>query len=130
MTPGPVTSENLHALMTDALNVQMARLNALSFELHQTQTELDQERQRRRNEIASAAASLRKAASTISAYPLPSQLGEEDLGLFSTLATALQSHASALEQSALSGQLEALEEQMLQINTTCNTCHSIYRPRK
>jgi cytochrome c556 len=122
--------DNLHALMTDTLNVQMARLNALSFELHQTQTELDRERQRRRNEIATAAGRLREAAGAIADAALPASLQDEDRQLFETLAVALQGHASSLEQSARDGDFGRLETQMAELNATCNTCHNLYRPRR
>jgi cytochrome c556 len=129
-TVEPVPQGNsLHALMTDTLNVQMARLNTLSFELHQTQTELEQEKSRRRGEIAGAAARLREAAAGIPSASLPARLGDEDRQLFETLATALESHAANIERSARAGDSDALAIQMRELNATCNSCHSLYRPR-
>jgi cytochrome c556 len=127
--PAP-PGNNLHALMTDTLNVQMARLNVLSFELHQTQTELDEERSRRREEIAGAAVKLGEAAAGIPAANLPALLGDEDRQLFETLAAALESHAAAIAQSARAGDFAALEEQMRELNDTCISCYSLYRPRR
>ena len=117
----------LHALMTSEVNLQMTSLNALAFELHQTQTELDQLRRRRSISLAQAAGRLRQAAQAIPAASRPANLDTADDARFLELATALGGHAARLEQSAIDGRVELLEQQMQAINTTCNTCHALFR---
>jgi len=125
-TPG---SDQLHALMTEELNLELVRLNTLSFDLHRNQTELDQLRARHSEAIADAAARLREGAASIHAQSPALNLPERDIQRFHELAQELERHAASLHGYARDGEVQEFDTPLREINNTCNACHSLYRGR-
>ncbi len=128
-TPQPLRNERLHALMIGELDQELARLDALAFDLHLTPAELDDVRERRARAITLNAARLRASAAEILQLQPDLALGATDGPRFAALAQQLQDSAAALEQQAGSGQLQQLGSTMRTLSATCNACHALYRDR-
>lgn len=125
--PSTVSDRRLHAVMTESLDLELARLDTLTFDLHRTPTELDRERARRLEDIARAAQRLRDSAIRIRNLAPTLSLGDYERERFDLLATQLAEQAEALSAAAHHNRLERLTTQMAQIRRTCDSCHSLYR---
>jgi len=123
----PVRDQRLHALMIGELDQELARLDALAFDLHLTQTELDVVRQRRAAAIALNAAQLRASAAELLSLQASLILTADDASRFADLARHLQETTATLEQQAAAGRLQELGPVMREIRATCASCHSLYR---
>lgn len=129
-TPAPDAARGpLHALMTEQLALELARLNSLAFDLHRTQTELEQLRVQNSRAIAEAAARMQEAAAGIHANSPGLGLEEQNILPFHELASQLEAHAATLQQRAAAGELAQLDTLMADINSTCDACHRLYRGR-
>lgn len=127
--PTAVRDQRLHALMVGELDQELARLDALAFDLHLTPGELDAVRERRRRAIALNAAQLRNSAAEILALQSELGLAATAAPQFNALARQLQDTAASLEQQATTGQLQQLGATMRALSGTCQACHSLYRER-
>lgn len=125
----PLRDQRLHALMVGELDQELARLEALAFDLHLTQTELDAVRSRRAAAIALDAAQLRESAAEVLRLKQSLALAADEADRFAALAGQLQETATTLEQRAAAGRLQELSPLLREINATCHSCHSLYRGR-
>jgi len=134
--PPPASSSNtatsattLHAVMSEQLVVDTARLNSLLFDLHRTETVLARERSAQYQRITGSARSLQEGAVQIAALGSTLQLPEDRLVRFRSLAGQLETLAANLAGGAQSAELGAdqMSEILTNIEATCNTCHSLYR---
>jgi cytochrome c556 len=123
----PLRDQRLHALMVGELDQELARLDALAFDLHLTQTELDAVRSRRAAAIALDAAQLRDSAAEVLGLQPSLALAADEAGRFAALARQLQEAATSLQQQAAAGRLQELSPLLREINATCHSCHSLYR---
>lgn len=125
----PVRDQRLHALMVGELDQELARLDALAFDLHLTQTELDAVRRRRANAIAINAGQLRESAAEVLTLQPTLGLAADEAIRFAALARQLQDQAASLQQIATAGRIQEIAPLMRELSATCNSCHSLYRER-
>lgn len=123
------STTTLHAVMSEQLVVDTARLNSLLFDLHRTETVLARERGTQYRRIADSARSLQQGAVQIAALGSGLQLSEDRLLRFRSLAGQLETLAANLAVGAGSSELgpDQMSEILTSIDSTCNTCHSLYR---
>lgn len=125
----PVDDVRLHALMTDRISVLSDQLDALMFEQHRTESELDALRSQRSAQVAAAAARLQQSARRLG-ETLPPQTGPlASPERFSALAGQLAEHAGDLAQLAREERVERYQAVAARIKATCDTCHGLYRDR-
>lgn len=131
---GETDERVLHALMSKRLNLEFASLNALTFDLHRTETELARERRLQLDRIGDTARKLQRAAVDVqsmqSSTLSPSvSLSPDELQQFRTIAERLEHQAGTLATMAETGDLEPEDAREIlgDINTTCDTCHGLYR---
>ena len=126
---GAAGATDLHAVMSEQLMVESARLNALLFDLHRTETVLVRERAQQIRRIGESARSLQQGASGVLGLATSLPLYENDAARFGDLAAQLEGQADTLATLAETGQLtpEQMENYLSRINATCNACHILYR---
>jgi hypothetical protein len=124
-----IRNEELHAVMTDHIVGMIAQLDVLAFDLHRTETEIEDERLQRAVWIADSAVELQRAADMIIAIQPTLLLNQEGAENFDRLANQLKDFAIELEDVAARRQLAGFRPLMERINGTCNACHRIYRGR-
>jgi len=118
---------SLHAVQNDRLRAIMNEFNALMFEQMYTELELDQQRRKKAKAIAEAAAALNRTVTELPGILSDLQLTADEQDVFRGLAVDLQRQASALEEHADRGDVEALRPMLYRMNTTCSACHSLFR---
>jgi hypothetical protein len=118
---------SLHAVQNEQLRAIMNEFNALMFEQMYTELELDQQRRKKAKAIAETAAVLNRTVTELPGIMSDLQLTADEQDVFRGLAVELQSQASALEEHAARGDVEALRPMVYRMNTTCNACHSLFR---
>lgn len=125
----PLDNVNLHALMTDRIAILSNQLDALTFEQHRTESDLEELRGRRSAEVATAATRLEQAALRIgrASSMVPGPLASEER--FRALAAQLAENASELAQLAREERVDRFPSALERINVTCNACHGLYRDR-
>jgi hypothetical protein len=119
----------LHAVMSEQLMVDSARLNALLFDLHRTETVLAREREQQIRRIGESARSLQQGAIGVGGLATSLPLSENDTSRFADLAARLVEQADSLATQAEGGQLTPGQMEIIlsRINTTCSDCHILYR---
>lgn len=117
----------LHAVHDQQLRELMSRMDILMQERFMTETQLDEERRKYALQIADSAASMSQTVNSIIGK-LPSlalQSGEQVA--FLALANKLKQQATQLQQLARQNQIDAIDDELHQINTTCSSCHALFR---
>ena len=122
-------SISLHAVMSEQLALENARLHVLLFDLHRTETVLARERGALVARIAEAARRLQRGAAVITASSASLALVPDEVDRLNALALTLASRAGTLADQAEAGTLgpEQLEAGLAAIDATCNSCHALYR---
>ena len=116
-----------HAIQSAELRGFMNRMDILMQESFMTEYEVDKERRKYALRIASGAENLSKTVTTI-AQLLPSlKLNAEDQRTFLSLANKLDDQARVLHKQARQNQIDAIDNTMKQIRTTCASCHALFR---
>lgn len=125
----PLDNVRLHALMTDRIAILSDQLNALTFDQHRTESDLEELRGQRSAEVAAAATRLQQSALRIAGTPPPvtGALASEER--FSALARQLAEGAGELAQLAQEERVNRFQPTIERINATCNACHELYRDR-
>ena len=128
-TGGAPGITDLHAVMSERLLVDSARLNALLFDLHRTETVLVREREQQIRRIGESARSLQQGAIGVLELVTSLPLSENDATRFGDLAAQLEGQADTLATLAETGQPtpEQMENFLSRISATCNACHILYR---
>ena len=126
---GNASPTTLHAVMSEQLIVDTARLNTLLFDLHRTETVLARERGEQYQRITDSARSLQRGAAQIAELAPSLQLPEDRLTRFRFLASQLKTLADSLATGAETAEIgpDQMTDVLARIDTTCNTCHSLYR---
>ncbi len=117
----------LHAVHNNQLHELMGRMNNLMQERFLTEPELDAEHRKYTKKIASTAQNLSQTIDTIAAT-LPSlQLSASEQTTFRALVDKLREQTKTLEEQTNQHHLNAISSTLEQINTTCTSCHALFR---
>lgn len=117
----------LHAIHDRQLRELMNRMDVLMHERFITETELDIERRKYATQIGNTATSLSDTVASIIGK-LPSlSLQTSEQAVFLALANKLRQQAGELQQMARHNQIDAIDDHLRQINTTCSSCHALFR---
>jgi hypothetical protein len=117
----------LHAIHDNELRDLMDRMDSLMQERFMTETQLDNERRKYSHRIADSAQDLSKTIDTIIAK-LPSlALSPAEQTTFLALANKLRQQTELLQQQASQNRIDAIDDGLHQINTTCTSCHALFR---
>jgi len=117
----------LHAVHDDRLRELMHELDNLA--LKRLPQELDPETKHgpHARQVADIAASMADAADRIRASSATIELDDDEREVFNQLASTLRSQSMRLELSARDNDLPRMQQDLDQITTTCNACHSAFR---
>lgn len=122
-----VSDDALHGLMTKRISTLVRSIEVLLYEQNRTQSELDQARRRQTAEIAAAAIELRDSVAQVEALESSLRLSSANSATFISLAQQLHSDSEALAELANGARVGSLEDAVLQLQTSCESCHSLYR---
>ncbi len=117
----------LHAIQDKQLRELMARMDALMQERFMTEPELDAERRKYAQRIAENAQTLSQTVDNILARMPSLQLSTDEQHTFQALAQKLAEQSRLLQDQAKSNQIDAVSNSLHQINTTCTSCHALFR---
>lgn len=117
----------LHAIHDDELHQLMLRMDSLMHERFMTETELDGQRRKYARQIADAALSLSQTVSAILAKMPTLALQPAEQSSFTSLASKLQQQTQQLHQLASQNHIDAIDDTLHQIKTTCTSCHALFR---
>ena len=126
-SPDRVSDEALHGLMTERINILQRSIEVLLYEQNRTQTELDQSRRRQTAEIASAALALRDSVAEVSELEPRLGLSSANSSTFVSLAQQLRNDSEELAELANGARVGSLEDAVSRLQTTCDSCHNLYR---
>jgi hypothetical protein len=122
-----VSDDALHGLMTERISLLQRSIEVLLYEQNRTQSELDQTRRRQTAEIAAAAIELRDSVAQVAALEPRLRLSPASSATFISLARQLHNDSEALAELANGMRVGSLEDAVLQLQTSCDSCHSLYR---
>ncbi|MGM0632527.1 MAG: cytochrome c [Pseudomonadota bacterium] len=125
----PLDHVRLHALMTERIARLSDQLNALTFDQHRTESELDELRGQRSAGVAAAATRLRQSALRIGQASPPMTRTPASEKRFRSLAGQLAESAGDLARLAREERVSRYRPAIERINATCNACHESYRDR-
>lgn len=117
----------LHAIQDKSLRELMARMDALMQERFMTEPELDAERRKYAQRIAENAQTLSQTVDSILARMPSLQLSTDEQHTFQALARKLAEQSRQLQVEAKSNSIDAVDNTLHQINTTCTSCHALFR---
>lgn len=117
----------LHAIQDKQLRELMARMDALMQERFMTEPELDAERRKYAQRIAENAQTLSQTVDTIIARMPSLPLSTDEQHTFQALAQKLAEQSRHLQEQARTNQIDAVSGTLHQINTTCTSCHALFR---
>ncbi len=117
----------LHAVRNTQLREMMDRMDSLMQERFMTETEIDSERRKYAQSIAKNAEGMAKTVEAIIAYMPRLQLTPSEQDTFLALAKKLSDQIQHLHEHATQNHIDAIDESLHIINTTCTSCHALYR---
>lgn len=117
----------LHAVRDGKLRELMDRMDSLMHERFMTETQIDTQRRRYARQIAETAQSLSaNVDAIIASLPGLSLTADEQIA-FRALAAKLRSEMGLLQQQAESNRIDQINDNLHEINTTCTSCHALFR---
>lgn len=117
----------LHAVSNEQLHELMDRMNSLMQERFMTEPELDVERRKYARQVADTAQNLSQTVDAILAT-LPSlQLNATEQTAFLALVHKLREQTQALQEQAEQNRIDAIPSTLQQMDTTCTSCHALFR---
>jgi len=122
-----VSDAQLHALMSDQINVLVRQIDVLILDQHRTPVELDQERRRKAVQVANAASGLQRSADLIIAMQPQLSLTPESAAVFAQLARQFREQGVYMEDLARQNRFDVLQSEIETARATCQACHSLYR---
>lgn len=122
-----VSDDALHGLMTERISLLQRSIEVLLYEQNRTQSELDQTRRRHTAEIAAAALELRDSVADVVALEPRLRLSGASSATFVNLVQQLRSDSEALAELANGTRVGSLEDAVLQLQSSCDSCHNLYR---
>jgi hypothetical protein len=120
-------SPALHAIHDAQLIELMDRMDSLMQERFMTETQLDSERRKYAGKIAISAQSLSKTVDAIIAKMPTLPLTSSEQNTFLALAKKLYQQNQYLYEQARQNHIDAIDDALHQINTTCTACHTLFR---
>jgi cytochrome c556 len=117
----------LHAVRDNQLRELMARMDSLMQERFMTEQQLDVERRKYSRQIGEAARNLSVNVGTIIASMPGLQLNAGEQATFLALASKLRDEAQQLQELAEQNHIDAISDGLHEINTTCTSCHALFR---
>lgn len=119
----------LHAVQDDQLRGLMDRMNSLMQERFLTEPELDVERRKYAQQISKTAQNLLPTIDAVLASLGTLKLSKEEENTFQALAQKLRKQTHTLQEQAAQNRLDAISSTLEQMNSTCISCHSLFRKR-
>lgn len=117
----------LHAVRDNQLRTLMDRMDSLMQERFMTEHQLDDERRKYSRQIADAAGNMASTVDAIIASMVGLQLSAAEQTAFKALAAKLREETRQLQQQAQQNQIDAIATSVHEINTTCTSCHALFR---
>ncbi|WFP48694.1 cytochrome c [Methylomonas sp. EFPC3] len=117
----------LHAVRDGKLRELMDRMDSLMHERFMTETQIDAERRKYARQIAETAHSLSANVDAIIASLPGLNLTADEQTAFRALAAKLRSEMGLLQQQAESNRIDQISDNLHEINTTCTSCHALFR---
>lgn len=117
----------LHAIHNEQLHELMTRMDNLMQERFMTETQLDEERRKYARKIADSAQALSQTVTAIIAKMPELALSPTEQPTFMALASKLQQQTDTLHELARQNHIDAIDDSLHQINTTCTSCHALFR---
>lgn len=117
----------LHAIHDTQLRELMDRMDSLMQERFMTETQLDSERRKYARQIADSAQQVSKTVSDIIAKMPTLPLSSSEQTTFLALANKLYQQNQNLYEQAGQNRIDAIDDSLHQINTTCTSCHALFR---
>lgn len=117
----------LHAVRNSRLRELMDRMNNLMQERFLTEPELDAERRKYAVQISSTAQDLSKAINTLPSTLPALRLSAAEQTIFLALVSKLRTQSQSLQEQADKKRLDDIPNTLEQIDTTCMSCHALFR---
>ncbi|WP_020483126.1 cytochrome c [Methylomonas sp. MK1] len=117
----------LHAVRDNRLHELMDRMDSLMQERFMTEQQLDVERRKYSRQIGEAARDLAANVETMIAQLPRLQLNAVEQTTFLALAGKLREEMRQLQQLAEQNHIDAIPDSLHEINTTCTSCHALFR---
>ena len=117
----------LHSIQDKQLRELMARMDALMQERFMTEPELDAERRKYAQRIAVNAQSMSQTVDSIIDRMPSLKLTGDEQHTFLALAQKLREQSRQLQEQAQLNQIDAIGSTVHVINTTCTSCHALFR---
>ncbi|MCD2449649.1 cytochrome c [Methylicorpusculum oleiharenae] len=117
----------LHSIHDSQLRLMMDRMDTLMHERFMTETQLDSERRKYAQRIADSAQKLSQTVDTIISKMPGLTLTPSEQTTFLALANKLHDQTGQLYDLASRNRLEDINVRLHQINTTCISCHALFR---
>ncbi|ANE54307.1 MULTISPECIES: cytochrome c [Methylomonas] len=117
----------LHAVRDGKLRELMDRMDSLMQERFMTETQIDMQRRKYARQIAETAQSLAANVDAITASLPGLNLTADEQVAFRALAAKLRSEMDLLQRQAESNLIDQINDNLHEINTTCTSCHALFR---
>ncbi|OAI00275.1 hypothetical protein A1332_19005 [Methylomonas methanica] len=117
----------LHAVRDNRLHELMDRMDSLMHERFMTEQQLDVERRKYSRQIGEAARDLAANVEIMIARMPGLQLNAAEQTAFLALASKLREEMQQLQQLAEQNHIDAIPDSLHEINTTCTSCHALFR---
>jgi len=117
----------LHAVRDKRLHELMDRMNSLMQERFMTEQQLDVERRKYSRQIGEAARDLAATVEIMIARMPGLQLNAGEQTTFLALAGKLREEMCRLQHLAEQNHIDAIPDSLHEINTTCTSCHALFR---
>ncbi len=117
----------LHAIHDNDLRQLMLRMDALMQERFMTETQIDKERRKYTQRIADTALKLAQTVGTIVGKMPRLSLTQAEQATFLALASKLNQQAESLNDLASHNRVDEIDSALHQLNTTCVSCHALFR---
>ena len=117
----------LHAIDSNELRNVMKRINNLMLERNLTSQEMDSQQRLATTQVMTAAKGLDESIEGILAIMPSLKLAPGEDTAFRALAVKLKEDAYKLKFQAETHQLELIPTTLERMNSTCNSCHALYR---
>jgi hypothetical protein len=117
----------LHAIQNQQLHTLMNQMNSVMRERFMTEPELDVERRLYTQRIAKVAQSLSQTLDAVRATSSTLKLDKTEETAFQALTQKLYKQAVELQEQAEHNRIEVIPATLEQINSTCTSCHALFR---
>lgn len=117
----------LHAVHNNQLHELMNRMNSLMQERYMTEPELDVERRKYAQRMTKIAQSMLQTLDAILASSTTLKLSKAEESTFQALTEKLRKQTQELQIQGEQNRMDAIPGTLEQMNSTCTSCHSLFR---